>query len=151
VSGNDLLVGVVAGVLATVIWVVGVWLYRRHRFKHDFGSLNGRYRSTRKLGDQPEPETVSISVEENLLAVVFEGLPDGESVSGQIAMNAQLPRSGEGNYWHIKAGEQLWGFWEIQVKDADTILVHRTYASHKTHQAVVSGFVWSRVRQVSEP
>ena len=96
---------------------------------------------------QPEPETVSITVKGNLLSVEFENLSDGELVTGQIAMNEQLPQSGEGLYWHVKDRAQLWGFWDIQVKDKNTILVHTTYTNHKTHTAVVSGFVWSRIPQ----
>ena len=144
-SGSDLLVGVVAGVVATIIWALGAWIYRERRLRREFHPLTGTYRSTRKLTDQSEPETVSIRVSRNILLVEFEGIPDGDSVTGEIAMNEQLPRSGRGQYFHVKDGAQLWGFWDIQVKDANTILVHRTYANPKNHTAVVSGFVWSRI------
>jgi hypothetical protein len=39
--------------------------------------------------------------------------------------------------------EQLWGFWDVQEKDADTILVHTTYAS-KDDRLVLQGYVWTR-------
>ncbi|MFL5961792.1 MAG: hypothetical protein ACJ757_02720 [Gaiellaceae bacterium] len=131
--------------MATIIWVFGVWLHRKQRFSRDFGRLSGTYRVMRKLADQPEQETVSIGVQRNLLAVEFGDLEDGESVTGEIVMNEQLHGSGEGYYRHVKDGVQMWGFWDIQVKDATTILVHTTYANPKTYAAVVSGFVWSRI------
>lgn len=44
-------------------------------------------------------------------------------------------------------GKRLWGFWEVQVKDADTILVHTTYAHPTTEAAVAQGYVWERIRR----
>lgn len=119
-------------------------MYRAYRLHHEFAPLAGMYQVTRKLTDQPEPETVSISVKKNFLTVQSHG---GEVYSGEIAMSEQLPASGKGQYQHSKGGTQLWGFWDVQLKDKDTILVHTTYADSQSHTAVVSGYVWKRIQQ----
>jgi hypothetical protein len=148
VSGADLLVGVLAGVVASAIWWALAWSDRRRRLRRDFGHLAGKYRVTRKLSDLPEPGTVLITVSGNTLrAHQFEGLPDGDSITGEISMNEHLPNTGRGHYAHVKGGKRLWGFWDIQVDDGDTLLVHTTYANYKTHVAVVSGFVWERLQE----
>lgn len=59
-------------------------------------------------------------------------------------MNRQLPTSGEGHYDHFEDDEQLWDFWNVQIKDDHTILVHTMYAS--THDTpVLQGYIWSRI------
>ena len=144
-SWADLLTGVVAGLVATVVWTLLTWDQRRRRLKRDFAPLEGTYSVTRKLAADQEPETVVIEVEKSTLVVRFTGLSAGETVTGEIAMNEQLPRSGKGHYWHVRGEAQMWGFWALQVKDVNTLLVHTTYASHKQPVPVVSGFVWSRI------
>ena len=144
-STCDLLTGVVAGVVVAILWGVSAWIIRWWRRRRDFGVLAGTFRRYGKLGDQPKPETVSITVHKNVLEVQWDGLPDGDSVKGWIAMNEQFRTSGEGHYEHVKNGKQLWGFWKVQKKDADTILVHTTYAHHDTETAVVQGHEWRRV------
>ena len=124
------------------------WDQRRRRLKHSFGPLAGTYQSARKLTNEPERGTVSITVKGNILGVRFGNLAEGESVTGEIAMNEQLPRSGRGHYWHLEGGLQMWGFWDVQAVDADTLLVHTTYANHLQPVAVVSGYVWSRKKPV---
>jgi hypothetical protein len=148
VSAGDLLAGVVAGFVAAIIWTLVVWIYRWWRRKQDFGRLSGRYRITRKLAEEPEPQTVCISVSRNLLSVEFENLSHGGSASGEIAMNEQLPRSGEGHYSQVmEDGKLLWGFWNVEVKDNDAILVHQTYANPTTFGTVVVGEAWSRISE----
>jgi len=58
----------------------------------------------------------------NVLDVRYENLPGEDSCSGEIVMNRQ--RRGAGHYSRLKAGEDLWGFWDLQVRDARTLLVH---------------------------
>jgi hypothetical protein len=148
VSLSDLLTGVVAGLVAALAWWLLTWLLRQWRLRRDFAWLAGTYSSTRKLKEQPEPETVSITVDRNILGVEFVGLPDGTSIKGKIAMNEQLPLSGRGHYSHdFKDGKQGWGFWDVQVlKESQTILVHTTYAGQTSPPlAILTGFVWSRI------
>ena len=83
------------------------------------------------------------------MSVVFHNLPEGRLVTGEIAMNEQLIRSGEGQYLDVTDERKLWGFWGVQLKDDDTILVHTSYANAKTHTLVVSGYVWERVSTTS--
>ncbi|MEP7224987.1 MAG: hypothetical protein ABI783_08520 [Actinomycetota bacterium] len=144
-SGCDLLTGAVAGFVVAILWGVTAWVVRWWRQRRDFGVLDGTYRRYGKLGDEPEPESVSITVDGNVLEVEWHGLPDGDSVKGWIAMNEQFRTSGEGHYEHVKNGRQLWGFWKVQ-KNADTLLVHTTYAHYENDVAVVQGHEWRRVR-----
>jgi hypothetical protein len=137
--------GVVAGVFAAFVWSAVAGVRRWRRLKEDFSWLSGNYRVTRKLAAESEPETLSITVKGRVLSVQSDPPGDG-SYSGRIAMNEELPRSGEGYYSQWKDERLLWGFWNIAaVKEEKKILVHRTYANHKTDTAVVSGFEWERV------
>ena len=130
-----------------MLWALLVWGRRRWRLAQDFGWLNGTYRVTPKLADEPEPGTLSITANKNVLSIKSEPPGDG-SYTGEVVMNEQLPRSGEGHYWQMKGGLLLWGLWEVEVvKEEKKLLVHRTYANHKTHAAVVSGFVWEQIAQ----
>ena len=113
-----------------------------------FRKYAGTYFERRKFPTAPDADLprVVIEVNQNLLTVHFEGLPRGRTITGQIVMNPQFPLSGQGHYDDRKAGEQLWGFWHVQIKDENTLLVHTTYASmHDT--AVVQGYIWRRSPQ----
>lgn len=95
VSATDLLTGVVAGVVAAALWTLSAWGYRLWSFKQDFDHLAGKYLVTEKMTGKPAFEAVSIRVDKNILQVDAEGLPDGDSITGEIAMNEQLHRSGK--------------------------------------------------------
>jgi hypothetical protein len=138
---EDLGVAVLAGLLAAGIVVT----WRRLWWWLELRPLTGRYRSTRKLASVSDPETATIRAAKNLLRVHFEGLDDGDSIVGEIVMNEQLPRSGKGHYSHISKGEDLWGFWDLQVKDKRTLLVHTTYVDAETCREVVAAYVWDRL------
>jgi hypothetical protein len=45
----------------------------------------------------------------------------------------------------MKGEEQLWGFWDAQVRDDSTLLIHETYSKAETKTAVLSGFRWTRL------
>ena len=138
--------GVVAGVVAIGTWALLASCRRRWRNHRHFGRLSGRYRITKKVVKEPPVETASIRVKGSVLMVEYEALPNRDgSVTGEIAMMELFPRSGEGHYSDTRDGKQLWGFWELQVKDDDTLLVHTSYANHKTLALTVEGFVWTRV------
>lgn len=96
-----------------------------------FGHLSGTYNVRMKAATEPEPETVSITkVAGNILTVVMEDLGKGWIAEAEIAMNEHYPRSGHGEYVHtLRNGNVLFGSWDIQLMDADTILVHTTYSS----------------------
>jgi hypothetical protein len=138
-----LLIAVAGGVITEIGRATINWARRQRQYRLDFAHLGGRYQISRKLAVQAEPETASITAHGNILHVTFEGLPKGDSVEGKITMKDHA--SGKGDYVHLKDGQQLWGSWEIHVQEPETILVHRTYASHKTHAPVVSGYVWNRI------
>src|SRR5262249_5302485 len=95
--------------------------------------------------DEPHSETAVITVCDNVLEVRLAGLPDGDSCEGQILMNEQL--RGAGHYWHMKGGKELWGFWDVQVRDPETILVHTTFVKAETLSVVVEGFRWELLKR----
>jgi hypothetical protein len=59
-------------------------------------------------------------------------------------MNHQLPTTARGQYDDTKDEEQLWGFWDVQIKNHDTFLVHTTYANQQDG-LVLQGYIWRRV------
>jgi hypothetical protein len=144
-SGRDLLTGVVAGVVAAIIWALLVLVYRWRRRQQNFEHLQGTYRVTRKSTGESEPETVSIFVHGNVLRVEYDGLDDEGIASGEIVMNEQLPSSGRGHYWHDTPGKARgWGFYDIQVAGDGTILVHSTF-SDTSERAVLVGYEWTAI------
>ena len=138
---DALIVGVVAGVVAAGLWASGERKLRLRRYKKAFGPLSGEFRVTPKLTEKPHPERAVIKVRDNVLDVRLVGLPDGDESKGEILMNDQL--RGAGHYWHLKGGKDLWGFWDVQVRDHKTILVHTTFV--KANTVVVEGFRWELI------
>src|SRR3954451_18738552 len=134
--------GVVAGLIATAIWVFVDRSRRFIRVRRKFGRYAGCYLIAGKEELTPRPERVAIEVKGNVLAIEFENLPPGDSVSGRIVMDELL--RGEGHYRHVKGGVQLWGFWDIQVRDKRTLLVHTTFSRSGTDTLVLEGFRWER-------
>lgn len=64
-------------------------------------------------------------------------------------MNESFPRSGREHYTHLTgAGEQLWGFWDVQRKtnDESTLLVHTTFARPNLAPET-SDYVWELIEQ----
>jgi hypothetical protein len=138
-----LLGGTIAGVAGIVLWELFRSVRRRWRNRR----LIGLYEITRKQTDQPLDERASIKASGSVLTVEHIGLEeDGRSVVGRIAIDERLPQRAEGYYSDTSPTRQLWGFWKLQVKDVDTLLVHTSYANPKTHELVTSGFVWSRIQ-----
>jgi hypothetical protein len=139
VTGADLLTGVVAGVVAAAVWAFLALLNRQRRFRR-LKRWNGAYRIFEKSKNRAEPETLSIRTTGNLLEVRFANMPDGQSVEGQIVMDEQTLKGGKGQYEHTTSKEQAWGFWEVQLKEPDMILVHTTFTTRAG--PVVRGYVW---------
>ncbi|MDX6480663.1 MAG: hypothetical protein QOG85_1173 [Gaiellaceae bacterium] len=138
---DALVVGVAAGIVAAGLWAFGERKLRQRRYEGAFGSLSGEFRVTPKLTDKPHRETAVINVRDNVLDVRLAGLPDGDASEGEILMNEQL--RGAGHYWHRKGGADLWGFWDVQVRDDKTILVHTTFVKDTT--VVVEAFRWELI------
>src|SRR5664280_1057423 len=115
-----LLGGLIAGIAAIGIWAAVAYGRRWWRNRR----LSGLYEIKRKLADQPLNERASVKVAGSVLAVEYEGLKDGRSVVGKFAMDERLPQGGEGYYSDTRPEQQLWGFWKLQIKDRDTLLVH---------------------------
>jgi hypothetical protein len=133
------------GIGAAVIWALFAGYSAGGSVVRNFAPLAGPYSVRRKLSAAPEPETLTITVRGNVLEVVALNVPGAQSVGGEIQMSDQLPRSGKGHYEHVELdGTQLWGFWDVQVKDAKTILVHTTFVDQPNHRAVVTGDLWTR-------
>jgi hypothetical protein len=140
----DWFTAVGTGLVAAAAWASFLYLIDHFRVKSTFGKYEGDYIETRKfpIAGRDHRERLTITVRRNVLRVDFEERP-GRSIHGEIVMNRQLPTSGEGQYDDVKDEKQLWGFWHVQVKDDDTILVHTTYASMQD-TLVLQGYIWSR-------
>jgi hypothetical protein len=145
VSWEEVAGGLLVGLAAVVVWEVGRWLWRWIRLRREFGDLAGIYVVTRKLNPSAREDGIAhIDVSGSRLTVTFRDLKAGESISGEIGMNESMPRNGRGQYHHLDGGDEMWGFWDVQVVPPKSLLVHTTYAHDREHHAVVSGFVWTR-------
>lgn len=142
VSWSDLAGGVLAGVIATAVWALGLWWVEAHRFERAFARLSGHHEVRRKQSSSLEPYTVVVTAKGSVLDVRYDGWRDG-SCEGEIVMNRE--RRGAGHYSSVKKGKQLWGFWDVQVTDAGTVLVHEIYAKEETKTQIVSGYRWTRL------
>jgi hypothetical protein len=136
---------VVTGVVAAAFWAFGAYAIQRLRLWLTFRQYAGSYLERRKFPTDPMAERnhLRIEVRRNILAVRFERQHQGRTITGDIVMNPQFPRSGRGQYDDHTDARQLWGFWDVQIKDATTILVHTTYASPED-TAVMQGYIWER-------
>ena len=138
--------GLIVGVAAVTVWESGKQLWRYVRLRHEFGHLAGDYIVTRKLDPSAREDGIAhIDVTGSRLKITFRDLRPGESITGEIGMNESMLRSGRGQYHHMVGTDEMWGFWEVQVVPRNSLLVHTTYAHHREHYAVVSGFVWTQV------
>lgn len=133
--------GVAAGIVLALLEAGRRWVRRRCTFGH----LTGEYSITRKLAEAPEADRACVTVKGKILTIEYVGMPPGDTVSGKIAMSEELTGRGNGYYDHLKGGQQLWGFWDVQLKGRSTILVHTTYADPADHRTVTSAFVWERI------
>jgi hypothetical protein len=126
---------------------VGLLIWgRRWWLRGEIEALSGLYALTRKSAASREPDKVRVRVKGNVLRLMFEGLPGGDWITGEIVMNDLLRASGEGHYRHFKDGQHLWGLTRIYApKGTHTIFEHRTYANEETFQEVVSGFLWTKI------
>jgi signal transduction histidine kinase len=131
------------GTVAAAIWSLLVWTYFRQRNRRQFEGLAGTYRMRRKSEDESAVGSlVTIKVRDRVLSLTSdENLTLGPLV-GEVLMSQEIPNHGTGFYNHT-AGIG-WGFWELQVKDKDTLLVH-TQWTNTSEQLVVTG--WRMVRE----
>ena len=141
----DWFTAIATGLVAAAAWAVLTYAIERLRVESTFRKYAGVYIETRKfpIPGQYHREMLRITVRQNVLRVVFVESP-GRSIQGEIVMNRQLSTSGEGQYDDVKEQEQLWGFWDVQVKDKNTLLVHTSYASTHDTQAL-QGYIWRRL------
>ncbi len=137
-------IAIVTGLLASGAWALGragiyrccVW--RRYR------NVGGTYREERKFPlATPETNYLTIKRNKDVLVVDFDELP-GRSIHGRIVMNRHLASSGEGHYDHLQDKQQLWGFWNVQLNEDGSFLVHTTYASDED-TLVLQGYIWTPV------
>jgi hypothetical protein len=141
----EFLVAAGAGLAAAVAWAVMVEAFHRGRQRKNYKHLGGAYESTRKFPSAISmPEHLEIVAKANRLTVRRLDAPEGDWTQGKIAMNERLHDSGQGHYANLKCGEQLFGFWDVQVLDDDTLLVHTTYANADDGM-VMQGYIWRRI------
>ena len=152
---HDLWIAFVGGVFATAAWVFVAYLFHRGRMWVAFHGLKGTYDERKKFTNGVTGKRLEINVKRSQLHVRFiDGLRKGETVAGQIAMDERTRNTGRGQYEHIVPpirtrphSQQLFGFWEIQLKASakpTTILVHTTY-SNEQEVATFQGYEWTKV------
>lgn len=144
--GLQLLLGVLAGVIAAALvmsWQTG----RRRKWESDhYAPLTGTWERRRKLtGELLDGQAVT-TVEGNVVTVSFAGLPGEDAVDGEIVLRRDLPRRGAGHYRHEKDSQLLWGFWDVTV-DADhgRMFVHNSYVRAESGEPVYQAMVWEKV------
>lgn len=145
VTTADVAAAFLVGLAASLAWASSTYLIDRWRMSRTFAKYAGPYRSWRKFPTAAgnwEEEDLEITVARNVLSVRFSDKPNRD-IHGEIVMNRRLPTTGRGQYDHVKDEEQLWGFWDVQVKDENTLLVHTTYAS-TIDTVVLQGYIWTR-------
>lgn len=135
---------ILTGIVAAGVWALVAALWRRRRISKDVAPLRGRYTSTRKLATDPEDEAIFIGVRENVLDVVFEQQPEGVSIEGTITMDEQNLSRGSGSYSHVVDGRDYWGFWDVHVKDDNTLLVHTSFVEATNGLLRTTANVWRR-------
>lgn len=141
----NLIIALVAGVVAAGVWTCIERSRRRRKNAEHFAWMEGLYGITRKLAQESQPWKASVKVDDSVLKVEYEDLPEGDSVIGEIAMNELFSLSGSGVYSHVKAGQQLGGSWELQVLNRNTLLVHTAYAHYERFEQVTEAEVWERI------
>jgi hypothetical protein len=150
--GGELVIGVVGGLVATLLWVALVvpayiWVRRRHIRK-----LEGHYRVTRKLGDVVICDDLEVLARGNVLTLSSRDYSGGV-YSGKLVMSDEPQGYGRGHYTNVRNGQRLWGFLEIQVQQEDKeILAHEKFVTSGVEEGgtikpgleKAYGFVWRR-------
>jgi hypothetical protein len=143
---HNFAIAVIGGVVATALWTALAEWRRKRKLRTALGWISGRYMVTLKSAQQPEPESITISVEEeNTLKVKIENIAGGGRASGQIIIDERHPTSGRGFYYHHRGAERMFGFWDVQLKFPSSILVHTTYVDNEVFREVPKGYVWDRI------
>jgi hypothetical protein len=145
---HDFWVALVAGVAGAVVWAALALGWRALRFWTELRPSVGEYDVYEKGTEAPRREKVSVTkVRGNVMHVRMTSLGnDGRGVAETgIEMNERALRNGRGLYEHVHPDESAaFGWWDIQIKDADTIYVYTTFARSRTRAFEVEGFIWRR-------
>jgi hypothetical protein len=134
---------VLAGVVATVVYAFGVELWRRCRYRRKLAPYAGRFQARWKYQNKTEPGTLALEIEGNRLVVTVSDI--GDPYDGKIVIDERYLDGGRGRYRQVKGDEVLWGLWDVQLLDRNTILVDRTYTHYTKMEPVVTAFVWERL------
>jgi hypothetical protein len=144
VGWGDVLGGVVAGLIASVLaWAVGrVLRWRRNRF--DFGGLAGAYRVNEKWSEKDDG-TATVSGTGPLLKFTWT-LADGSEVKGTLAMNEQSRVTGAGSYDHVRGNAYGWGHFTFQVagrkQGGVRLLVDGRFTDQRARQEIAGAWLW---------
>jgi len=131
----DFGLAVVAGLVGAVVWEYLVRERRAQRLRRALEPSIGSYRVfTKETGNEKDERVFITGVRENLLAVTMTRLGDDHFGFAQtdIEIDERFLRSGRGLYEHQHPYQRhptAFGWWDIQIKNADTIYVHTTYAT----------------------
>lgn len=135
---------IIGGVVAAFLWTLIVLIFWAARRRWSYSRLKGDYEARFKGSDEVQ-WTLKIRVMGRGNRLNVSGRNEaGATFRGDIVMSDELADSGRGHYYRDDAPDAF-GFWEVQVVDARTILVHETFADPRNRVAVVTGYMWSRI------
>lgn len=148
-TGHDFWVALVAGIAGAFSWAILALGWRALRFWTELRPSVGRYDVYEKGTEKLRREKVEITrVRGNVMHVRMTCLGnDGRGVAQtRIEMNERALRSGRGLYEHVHPDNTTaFGWWDIQIRDADAIYVYTTFARSGTRAFEVEGAIWRRV------
>jgi hypothetical protein len=116
---RELLIGVVAGIVATLAWTVLMEFRRWIRSRRALRPLSGTYSVARKEATKLEDEQIVVTAKTAALHLEYRGLPNGNSASGRVPMDERYLASGQGQYVHLQQDRELWGLWGYVLRKLD--------------------------------
>ena len=146
VTGNEIVGGVLAGLIATAIVGGFAWLRRYVRNRADFGSLAGEYEVTTKSTDEAEG-MATLSGTGPILGLRWV-LANGTVATGTVVMNEQSRVDGSGSYTHDTETGPGWGYLRVRVdsRDPAVLRVDGTFTDQDVRTEIATAWVWRQLR-----
>jgi hypothetical protein len=147
-TDHDFRIALVAGIAGAFVWAILALGWRALRLWTELRPSVGRYDVYEKGTEELRREKVEIvKVRGNVLHVRMTCLGnDGRGVAQtRIEMNERALHSGRGLYEHVHPDNHTaFGWWDVQIRDADTIYVYTTFARSGNRAFEVEGAIWRR-------
>jgi hypothetical protein len=134
-----ILTGILTGLFVSILIYFIQWL-RKLMVTWKFKKYRGNYNCYRKVDNKRENLVSTITIATKGNKFVTKGIreSDNSQILGKIEMSLSIPDYGTGYYQHTDL--DAWGFYIIQIKSREEILVHAPY--NITGKKVNQAFVW---------